>query len=97
MTILERSEELLPVGAGIQLPPNATRVMAHFGLMEKLKGAGAITVEGHTLRRYQDGHTVVRKPLGNHAAATYGAEWMFVPSHQVDQLQILTIFGKGHT
>lgn len=78
MTILERSEELLPVGAGIQLPPNATRVMAHFGLMEKLKQAGAITVEGHTLRRYRDGHIVVQKPLGNKATATYGAEWMSV-------------------
>lgn len=78
MTILERSEELLPVGAGIQLPPNATRVMAHFGLVEKLKRAGAITVEGHTLRRYRDGHEIVRKPLGGQAAAIYGAEWMFV-------------------
>ncbi|KAJ5117383.1 hypothetical protein N7448_011015 [Penicillium atrosanguineum] len=76
VTLLERSEELLPLGAGIQLPPNATRVMAHFGLTEKLKRAGAITVEGHTLRRYRDGHIVIRKPLGTQAIATYGAEWM---------------------
>ncbi|CDM34512.1 Monooxygenase, FAD-binding [Penicillium roqueforti FM164] len=68
VTILERSEELLPVGAGIQLPPNATRVMAHFGLIEKLKRAGAITTEGYTLRRYRDGHTVAQKPLVIHRA-----------------------------
>lgn len=98
VTILERSEELLPVGAGIQLPLNATRVMAHFGLAEKLKRAGAITVEGHMLRRYRDGHKVVRKPLGNQAAAAYGAEWMFVITlSRLPAPNVLTKFGKGHT
>jgi salicylate hydroxylase len=78
VTILERSPEILSIGAGIQLPPNATRVMAHFGLLEKMKEVGAITMEQHTLRRYSDGKVVIEKPLGDRMKELYGAEWLYV-------------------
>ncbi|RFU30914.1 hypothetical protein B7463_g5419, partial [Scytalidium lignicola] len=76
VTVLERSPEILPIGAGIQLPPNATRVMRHFGLLEKLKEVGAVTMQRHTLRRYSDGEVIVEKPLGERVREIYGAEWL---------------------
>ncbi|RFU80700.1 hypothetical protein TARUN_1524 [Trichoderma arundinaceum] len=76
VTILERTAEFKPIGAGIQLPPNATRIMEDFGLLTKLKDFGAVVMENHTLRRYSTGETIVSKPLGLMAKQRYGAEWL---------------------
>jgi len=38
--IYEAAEELHPIGAGILIPPNAMRVLAHFGLAEKVRVSG---------------------------------------------------------
>jgi salicylate hydroxylase len=37
VTILEAAEELSEVGAGVQITPNATRLLIRWGLGEKLK------------------------------------------------------------
>ncbi|KAH8807786.1 putative salicylate hydroxylase [Xylogone sp. PMI_703] len=87
VTILERSPEILPVGAGIQLPPNATRIMSHFGLLEKLKRVGGITMQRHTLRRYSDGRIIVEKPLGERVKSLYGAEWLVI--HRAEYQNLL--------
>lgn len=38
--VLERSSEFVEVGAGIQLAPNATRLLACWGLLERITAAG---------------------------------------------------------
>ena len=77
VTVLERATELVPVGAGIQLPPNAARIMKSFGLLDKLQGDGqAVVVEEHVLRNYATGEIITRKPLGQRAREVYGANWM---------------------
>jgi 2-polyprenyl-6-methoxyphenol hydroxylase-like FAD-dependent oxidoreductase len=38
--VLERSSEFAEVGAGLQLAPNATRILRQWGLLEKVTGAG---------------------------------------------------------
>jgi len=50
--------------------------MHHFGLVEKLKEAGAYPVQDFTLRRYKDGRVIVEKPLGERVNREYGAEWL---------------------
>ncbi|MGN6583547.1 MAG: FAD-dependent monooxygenase, partial [Rhizobiaceae bacterium] len=35
-TIIERAERLTEIGAGLQLSPNATRILAGFGVLDRL-------------------------------------------------------------
>ena len=65
VTILERTPAIQPVGAGIQIPPNAARAMRHLGLLDALVDAGAVALERRVLRRWQDGRVL---------AATLGRE-----------------------
>ncbi|OGM50599.1 salicylate hydroxylase, partial [Aspergillus bombycis] len=65
--VLERSSELLPVGAGIQIPPNGVRVLQELDLKQEVLQKGAI-VESMDLRRYKNGGliapwNVVRRSL----------------------------------
>ncbi|KAL1856774.1 hypothetical protein Plec18170_003746 [Paecilomyces lecythidis] len=76
VTVFERAPELLTIGAGIHIPPNACRVVTRFGLLEKLKQAGGYEVQDFTLRRYQNGQILVEKPLKGRVEAEYGAQWM---------------------
>lgn len=76
VTVVERVPEMIAIGSGIHIPPNACRVMHHFGLVEQLKSAGGYVVQDFTLRRYKDGNIIVEKPLGERVKREYGAEWM---------------------
>ncbi|KAI1464440.1 putative salicylate hydroxylase [Daldinia caldariorum] len=76
VTVLERTPEILTIGAGIHIPPNACRVLARYGLLEKLKQAGGYEVDSFTLRRYEDGKILVEKPLKGRMETEYGAQWM---------------------
>ncbi|KAF7590660.1 hypothetical protein BBP40_002552 [Aspergillus hancockii] len=87
VTVLERAEELLPVGAGIQIPPNGARVLQELGLMDQVLAKGAI-VESMDLRRYKDGRTITSMPCGETVVREYGAPWIII--HRADYLQILS-------
>ena len=81
--MVERTPELLSVGAGIHIPPNACRIVTHLGLNERLRLAGAFEVQDFTLRRYQTGEVLVEKPLnsgpsGGRCRQTFGSEWLYV-------------------
>ncbi|KAH8819142.1 putative salicylate hydroxylase, partial [Xylogone sp. PMI_703] len=95
VTILERAPDMLPVGAGIQLPPNATRIISHLGLLEKMKESGAITMEQYTLRRYSDGRVVVEKPLGDRMREIYGAEWLVIHRAEYQNLLLEEALNAG--
>lgn len=72
ITVLEQAAKLEEAGAGIQLSPNATRVLIGLGLRERL--APSVTVPQAI--RVMSGVTaqeIVRIPLGDWAAGRYGA------------------------
>jgi salicylate hydroxylase len=75
--VLEQAERLEETGAGIQLSPNATRILAGLGLADRLRphvvAPTAIRVLGARSAR-----EIVRIPLGDHAAARYGAPYWVV-------------------
>lgn len=73
---MERTSEILTIGAGIHIPPNACRVLRSFGLLDKLKDAGSYQQDFFRLRRYENGQTIVEKPLKALSMAEYGAEWL---------------------
>jgi salicylate hydroxylase len=73
--LIERTPEILPVGAGIQIPPNASRIMDSFGLSKKLRDRGGVLMEAHTLRRYEDGSIIVERPWTK-MREEYGGDWL---------------------
>jgi salicylate hydroxylase len=76
VVILEQAERLEETGAGIQLSPNASRVLIDLGLGDRL---GAVVVAPQALRvlRARDGHEIVRMPLAQ-AAERFGAPYWVI-------------------
>ncbi|GAB1214043.1 hypothetical protein ATERTT37_003200 [Aspergillus terreus] len=85
-TILEQSPEITEVGAGIQIPPNATRVTEYLGLWPQVKEKGS-RVEFLDILRYANGKLILRRPLGDDAVKELGGEWMVI--HRADYQAIL--------
>nr|BAT31213.1 salicylate hydroxylase protein [Fulvimarina pelagi] len=69
-TIFERAETLNEVGAGLQIPPNALRVLTRLGLTERLRpyAVSAISV---TLRAGKSGRKLAAVPVGSGLDAPY--------------------------
>ncbi|MFG2043320.1 FAD-dependent monooxygenase [Dactylosporangium sp. NPDC048998] len=74
-TVFERSPRLAADGFGIQLPPNATRVLYGLGLGPALD-AVSLRPAAREVRRWSDGALLGRVPLGDAAAARYGAPYL---------------------
>ena len=67
--VYEQTRSLREVGAGIVLTPNATRLLDNAGLGAILR-AQAVAPKFVHQRRWQDGRTLLRNPLTQHAAAS---------------------------
>jgi choline dehydrogenase-like flavoprotein len=81
VTVLEQARYLAPVGAGIQLAPNATRILAQFGVAEALS-EHALVPQRHVRRHWRDGAVLGERSLGDAVAARYGAPFWHV--HRAD-------------
>ena len=73
-TVLERAAAPRDAGGGIQLPPNAVRVLHQLGLGPAL-AEHAVRPEGVEVRRWSDGRLLGWTPLGGSAPARYGAPY----------------------
>jgi 2-polyprenyl-6-methoxyphenol hydroxylase-like FAD-dependent oxidoreductase len=80
VVVLEQAERLEETGAGIQLSPNATRVLRALGLAERL-AAVAVAPGAVAVRSYR-GREIVRIPLGSLAEARYGSPYWVI--HRAD-------------
>ena len=86
VTLLERAAHIDEVGAGIQVSPNASRVLARLGLMEALS-AVASKPDCVRIRRGRDAKLLCTLPLGANAVARWGAPSLTV--HRADVQRIL--------
>ncbi|MEV4627328.1 FAD-dependent monooxygenase [Micromonospora sp. NPDC049523] len=75
-TVYEQAPALKPVGAGIQLAPNAVRPLRRLGLGEHLR-AVAVDVTAIHMRRWSDGATISRLPLAG-CVEMFGAPYYTV-------------------
>jgi salicylate hydroxylase len=92
--VLERATRLEEVGAGIQLSPNAMRVLAGLGLTEHLR-PHAVAPEAIRIVHASSGRDIVRIPLGETAAARYGAPYWVL--HRADlQAVLATALQRSH-
>ncbi|WP_313954110.1 FAD-dependent monooxygenase [Accumulibacter sp.] len=81
--VYEQSRGLSEVGAGIQVSPNASRVLHRLGLAEALAMSGVKPVAWHQ-RRWDDGRTLLRTPLGEDIEAAFG-----FPHYQIHRADLL--------
>jgi salicylate hydroxylase len=81
VVVLEKAERLEEAGAGLQLSPNASRVLVELGLQPRL-GDRAVTPDAISLMSARSGGEVVRMPLG--AAATFRAGAPYWVVHRAD-------------
>ncbi len=84
--VYEQSRMLREVGAGIQISPNATRIIHHLGLGDALAGIGVRPLAFHQ-RRWEDGRTLLKTPLGDAVLEAFGYSYYQV--HRGDVLALL--------
>ena len=93
IVILEKADRLEEVGAGLQLSPNASRVLCDLGVQDALAGR-AVTPEAISLISARGGE-VIRLPLGEAAAAAAGAPYWVM--HRADlQAALQAKVGQHH-
>jgi salicylate hydroxylase len=86
VTVLERAPALEEVGAGIQLSPNASRVLIALGLADALAPT-VVAPAGMDVRSGPSGALLAAAGLGAEAARRWGAPWWVV--HRADLLAVL--------
>ena len=76
VSVFEQAARLEAAGAGIQLSPNATRILRDLGVADLLKPS-VVVPEALVVRSGVTGQRIVRMPLGEAAERRYGAPyWM---------------------
>lgn len=81
VTVCDREAALQEVGAGIQLAPNATRLLADIGIVQDLDDI-AVEPAGIRVWRSGDGRPMLRTVLGAKATQRFGAP--FLVAHRAD-------------
>jgi salicylate hydroxylase len=90
--LFERMATLQEAGAGIQLSPNAMKVLAGLGLGETLEPHLTLPT-AIVIRRGHDDSEVVRMPLAN-AAARWGAPWGVIHRHALQAALAQAVAGE---
>ncbi len=84
--LFEQAERFGEIGAGIQISPNASRIL-HRLVPESALAARAVRPLAVHQRRWEDGRTLQRAPLGDAIAAAYSAPYYHF--HRADLLAAL--------
>lgn len=93
VVILEKAERLEEIGAGLQLSPNASRVLVALGLQSRL-AARAVSPDMISLMSVQSNGEVARLPLAQTAAVRDGAPYWVL--HRADLQAALQAEVKEH-
>ena len=72
--VFEAAPKFGEIGAGIQISPNASRLLYRLGLKAAMEACGVRPVAVHQ-RRWDDGRTLQRAPLGADVEAAFGAPY----------------------
>jgi salicylate hydroxylase len=75
--VYEQAPAFGEVGAGIQIAPNAARILHRLGLAARLGEIG-VRAQALELRRWNDGATLARTPFGAECETLFGAPYYLV-------------------
>lgn len=84
--VFERAEALSEIGAGIQIGPNAARVLNAIGVGDALAEVSSVP-DYQEMRLGQINQNIFRSKLGRHATEKYGAPYYLV--HRADFINVL--------
>ena len=84
--VYEQAPELTQIGGGINMGPNAARILYRLGLGDGLDREGVRPVGSHQ-RRWQDGRTLQRASLNPLCEQLYGAPHLTI--HRADLLAVI--------
>jgi salicylate hydroxylase len=84
--VYEQADAFVEAGAGIQISPNASRILHRIGLAGALAESAVAATALHQ-RHWQDGRTLLSSPLANVMDAAFGAP--HYQMHRADLLRIL--------
>jgi salicylate hydroxylase len=84
--VYEQAPELTQIGGGINMGPNAARVLRRLGLGPGLDREGVRPLGTHQ-RRWQDGRTLQKAPLNPRCEELYGAPHITI--HRADLLEVI--------
>jgi salicylate hydroxylase len=87
--VFEGASALGEVGAGIQVSPNASRVLHGLGRAEGLARTGVKPLAFHQ-RRWDDGKTLLRSPLAEPLEAAFG-----FPHYQMHRADLLSVLADA--
>ncbi|MFG1717142.1 FAD-dependent monooxygenase [Micromonospora chalcea] len=79
--VYEQADQLMEVGAGVQVAPNATRLLHRLGLRDRLRTV-AVAPQAIEMRRWDDGTLLQRTQLGSVCGRRFGAPYYVV--HRAD-------------
>lgn len=79
--VYEKAPVLEEIGAGLQLSPNATRLLDRLGVVDRLRGV-AVRPEAVVLRDARTLREIARVPLGRKAIERWGAPYLV--AHRAD-------------
>ena len=84
--VYEQAPRIAEIGAGIQISPNASRLLLRLGLRAAMDAVGTRPRAMHQ-RRWDDGRTLQYAPLGPDVEATFGAPYYHF--HRADLVSLL--------
>ena len=84
--VYEQAREFAEVGAGIQVSPNASRILHRIGLADALAGMGVRPLAWRQ-RRWDDGRTLLHTPLADVVVEVFG--FPHYQTHRADLLAAL--------
>jgi salicylate hydroxylase len=86
VSLFEQTMAQREVGAGIQISPNASRLLGRYGLGDAMARA-AVRPSGIVFRRWQDGRVLGREELGDTIEDRYGSPYYHF--HRADLIALL--------
>ena len=84
--VFEQTDESVATGAGIQVSPNAARVLHHLGLQDALMTKGFLP-KATQMRSWRSGRVISETTLGDVALERYGAPYYHI--HRADLMDML--------
>lgn len=84
-TVLERQEDVAPLGAGIQIGPNGMRALQALGVADALQRFAGIP-EAIVVHAGSSGRVLTRLPLGHWIAGRHGAPYWVAHRHDLHRV-----------
>ena len=91
--VFEQAAALREIGAGIQISPNASRILQRVGLASSMREYGVRPLAAQ-IRRWDNGRVLTRQPLGDECERTFGAPYYHF--HRAEFLDLLAAALPAH-